>query len=346
MKRLFFIIVSCFAFLEAFENVESQNIKSILSQWSSAMNSHNAKILWSIYGNKFRYYGKIVSKNRAIKDKKRFFKKYPNFKQYIQNDNINKIDDNTFRVEFDKYVKIKLNSSIKNYPSYLTIKKIGNAWKIVEEGDKVTDKNLQSKTNKTDFILKNHLMLESYKSSLYNKSLAKLYIKRANKEDGLGFKSYYLYIKSPHNSWWWKSPQDYSTFRYEFIDENRLLVVGSNDLYETTFLININPKKVTILGYGDGRYISYGKFKGMFKISGEKRYFFNKTKAQNGAYWIDYICDSRGNIIKYLNKADCKRKNIGDVENIFYIREIIENSKKDKHRYLRQPLNECIEVER
>lgn len=346
MKRALFAIILCFTFLEAFENGVSNKVEYILDSWNSALNSHNIKALNRLYGNKLMYYGKRVSKVLAIRDKKHFFKKYPYFYQHIENSRAQKASDRKYRVFFDKYVRLKKYDSPKKYPSYLTIKYLNSNWKIIEEGDKVTDKNLQSRANKKDFILKNHLVLEGYKSSLYNNSLVKVYTKRDKELDSLRFKNYYLYLKSPNSSWWWKSPQEYSSFRYEFIDENRLLVVAGNDLYGTSFLINIDAKKAITLGYGYAKYITYGKFKGMFKINGEKRYFFNKTKAQNGAYWIDYICDSRGNIIKYLNKVNCKRKNNGNMESIFYISELIESSKKDKHHYLQQPLNECIEVER
>ena len=179
VKRLFLIVLfGSFSILKASEDISLQNVKSTLEQWNSAISIHNSKALWSIYSKKLKYYGKIASKKAVIKDKKRFFRKYPNFWQYIENDHIYKINKNTYRVVFDKYVKITLNSDIKKYPSHLTIKRFGNGFRVVEEGDKVTDRNLRLKNFKKDYISKNNLILDSYKASLYAKGLAKVYVKK------------------------------------------------------------------------------------------------------------------------------------------------------------------------
>ena len=120
-------------------------------------------------------------------------------------------------------------------------------------------------------------------------------------------------------------------------------MVANNDLYGTSYLIDINTKKVVLLGYGYGKYMSYGKFKGMFEIVDEKRYFSNTKIAEIGSYWIDYLVDSRGNIVSYLNETDCKKR---DKYEVFYVREIIAKNDRPRHLHLQQPLDICIKVDR
>ncbi len=126
--------------------------RKIFSEWNSANNSHSTYKLGELYDNYFVYYGKTKSKEYAIKDKRRAFRKYPEFHQDIKRINISKEGYEQYRITFDKYVKARYTSATKIYPSYLVVKKSGERWSIIEEGDKVTDANLERGSRSMDSL--------------------------------------------------------------------------------------------------------------------------------------------------------------------------------------------------
>jgi len=124
-------------------DVSHSELKQILDHWNKVMNEKDTSLLTYLYADTLKYYGNTISRSKAISDKKNALSKYPHFSQYIDNIRYDKITDKLYKISFNKYTKATLSSTQKKYPSYLYIKHINGEWKIVEEGDKITDEILE-----------------------------------------------------------------------------------------------------------------------------------------------------------------------------------------------------------
>jgi len=130
-------------------NIQQGNpISDIVHSWNKAVNYRDVNTLFNLYAPKVLYYGTELRDKLCVKDKKRFYKKNPFFSQSIDNINIVSISNNLYKVYFDKYVKMKENSRMKIYPSYLLIGHVYGRLYIFVEGDTVTDRNLLKRYRK------------------------------------------------------------------------------------------------------------------------------------------------------------------------------------------------------
>jgi len=119
-------------------------IYRVVSSWNVANNNRDIDRFYYLYAPQVIYYGTKLSRDLCIEDKKRFFIQHPFFYQYISNIRYTPITQRLYKVSFNKYVRLNPNRGFRLYPSYLVIDLTdiynGN---IVEEGDSVTDSNLQ-----------------------------------------------------------------------------------------------------------------------------------------------------------------------------------------------------------
>lgn len=95
----------------------------------------------------------------CIENKNELFQKYKNFSHEIVGDiQIEKKSANVFKSNFVK--KVTVNEDVKDYPSYLVFRKNNEGWKIIEESDQITDKNLLKTSMQTSTLpLKNEIKL-------------------------------------------------------------------------------------------------------------------------------------------------------------------------------------------
>ena len=166
MKKLFikfaimlisiFLLISCTNNLENKTNEptnEKADIIQLVTDWNTAHSSKDVGVFSNLYENSILFYGVQQDKNACIENKLSLFKKYPDFYQQIfgsiQTENIN---ENEVKCSFVK--RVTVNQATTDYPSYLTFKKFADNWKIVTEGDLVTDKNLAKKLDKKNAIPK------------------------------------------------------------------------------------------------------------------------------------------------------------------------------------------------
>jgi uncharacterized protein YgiM (DUF1202 family) len=138
-KIFFFLLVLFGSYGNANEYLP---IIKMTEKWSASHNDKNVNALELLYANKLNYYSSDFSRKKVLSDKKIFFNKYPYFSHKVQNIKVTYIGMEQYYVKFNKYVKQNLSDSNKMYPSYLVFKQIGENYKIIVEGDKVTDKNL------------------------------------------------------------------------------------------------------------------------------------------------------------------------------------------------------------
>ncbi len=147
------LISICFIFITLIyaNNKIEATINMVVQGWNEANNEKDTDMLSRLYAPKVTYYGSKFSRSKCIKDKNRFFKKYPHFSQSINNISYISLTPRLHKVSFDKYVQIKPHKQSKMYPSYLLVDTSSSFPAITEEGDAVTDKNLKRKSTPQTF---------------------------------------------------------------------------------------------------------------------------------------------------------------------------------------------------
>lgn len=117
---------------------------TIVQEWNKAHLSKDVGVFHNLFDDTVLFYGTQMDKSSCIESKLSLFKKNPDFYQQIYGDvQIENISETEVKCSFIK--KVTVNQVTKDYSSYLTLKKTGTDWKIITEGDLVTDKNLAKK---------------------------------------------------------------------------------------------------------------------------------------------------------------------------------------------------------
>jgi len=136
--------------LNAGNTIIENAVYRVVSSWNIANNNRDTERLYYLYAPQVIYYGTKLSRDLCMADKRRFFIQHPFFYQYISNIRYTPITQRLYKVSFNKYVRLNPNRSFRLYPSYLVIDLAdiynGN---IVEEGDSITDRNLQQNSIQT-----------------------------------------------------------------------------------------------------------------------------------------------------------------------------------------------------
>jgi len=144
-------VLGCNNSLKSNENdsIDSTNLKKLVQEWNSAHETKDIGKYSILLDDSVLFYGMLQDKNTCIESKLSLFKKNPDFYQQIFGDiQVTKIDSSNFKCSFIK--RVTVNQATKDYPSYLTFRKVKNQWKIFVESDLVTDKNLsQNKSLRT-----------------------------------------------------------------------------------------------------------------------------------------------------------------------------------------------------
>lgn len=125
------------------DNKSNNNI-GVLEHWVNAHNTQDMNELKNLYSTEITYYGKKLLRTKCIKDKKRVFRKYPQFKIRTNNIQYISITPTITKITFDKYVKFSPDKKEKMYPSYLLVDLSSSS--ILVEGDTVTDTIKNEKT--------------------------------------------------------------------------------------------------------------------------------------------------------------------------------------------------------
>lgn len=144
------VLVFCFIMLtsgnssssnETTESANSYNFKRLVQDWNKAHLSKDVGIFSNLYDKSVLFYGTRKDKNSCIENKLSLFKKHPDFYQQVYGDiQIENLINTEIKCNFVK--RVTVNQATTDYPSYLIFKKIDGSWKIVTEGDLVTDKNI------------------------------------------------------------------------------------------------------------------------------------------------------------------------------------------------------------
>ena len=127
---------------------KNESIKSTLNElvqkWNQSHLLKNSNTFSNLYANSVLFYGLVLSKDKCIQKKINILNKYSDFNQEIfgKIDVVN-INKNDFKCYFIK--RVTFGQKTKDYPSFLVFSKHNDEWKIIEESDLITEKNLSKK---------------------------------------------------------------------------------------------------------------------------------------------------------------------------------------------------------
>ena len=110
-------------------------------EWNRQINGRDYQLIANSYHDTIVFYTELRPKEYCIKLKMKYIDKYPDYRQSIDKTIIvTEFLSGIIKAEFNK--TLIRNNEERTYPSYLLFKKIGNELKIVEEGDLLTNTNL------------------------------------------------------------------------------------------------------------------------------------------------------------------------------------------------------------
>lgn len=122
-------------------NADKEKLKTLIDKWNISLNNKDISSLSLLYNDQLIYYRIQKTRDACIEVLSGFLSKNPAFYQQIVGEiEIEQTGKDTVKCSFVK--KATLNGKTTDYPSYLRFSKETGEWKIIEEGDLVTDKNI------------------------------------------------------------------------------------------------------------------------------------------------------------------------------------------------------------
>lgn len=176
------------------------------------------------------------------------------------------------------------------------------------------------------------MVLSSHQISSDGSMFASLYVlPNADNEEEL--QKQYMQIGTVTNNWWLSNTSEFFIIsKMNFIDNTHLLIIQQSSTSTVSSLINIQTRNQLILSNGNAEYITEGKNKGLFMLHNRKGYF-----TEGGAYWVDELKNSNGELIEVYSKPKNKW---GCIALKFIL------DKNNSYPLLRQSLDDCIYVDR
>lgn len=144
------VVVSILPAGEASEEMTAESIflrydavRNVLYEWNAAIDSHRTFELEKLYAKKVRYYSKMTDRQEVIHQKNEWLKQHKFYAQQLGHCEIYYDDSDTLGLEFTaSFIKICIEKTKQTeVESFLTFRKFGNEWKIIEETDGPTEVN-------------------------------------------------------------------------------------------------------------------------------------------------------------------------------------------------------------
>ena len=177
--------------------------------------------------------------------------------------------------------------------------------------------------------------IESIKHSPDNLSKAVLY--KFSPKPKYEIPRHRLKIATPDNTWWINSGDWQAIKRYEFIDNDHLLILSGNLQTESQGIVDLKTRDITWIGGGVGELLSWdseSKY-GLIRLRGQKHYF---PAPEWGAFWVDMIVDTQGDVIEVLSPNS---KYLGECVSLNLILD-----QEKGYPKLKQSMKDCVHVER
>lgn len=154
--------------LEVKNDNTTVNVSALTKNWNNAHSSKDVTFLANLFDKSVLFYGASKDKNFCLENKLKLFNKSPDFHQEIDDIKIEKQFDGTVKSSFVK--RVTINKKTKDYPSYLIFKNIEDNWKIIAEGDVITDKNLAKNTEPKKEIIETVSSVPTVSSDVHQSS--------------------------------------------------------------------------------------------------------------------------------------------------------------------------------
>ena len=116
------------------QKVAIDDEKGFLKNWNDALNSLENSKLATLYAESVNYYGQELSKEQVLEEKKKFFKRYPNFQQEVTViGSIEYVDEVTSKIVYSK--KTSFGTVNLETASQLVLQRKNESWEIIAEQD-------------------------------------------------------------------------------------------------------------------------------------------------------------------------------------------------------------------
>lgn len=119
-----------------------------LKAWNEGLNHHSTSWVDHVYSDVAFYYSDCMERNDIKQNFNSFFKKYPDYYQYIDDVKVDVVNENHVEIRFSKHVITAPGAEVKTYPSYLVFDYMDDMVSVKKESDDVTDANLAKRKNK------------------------------------------------------------------------------------------------------------------------------------------------------------------------------------------------------
>jgi tetratricopeptide (TPR) repeat protein len=132
--------------IKSIESQKQESEQELLKKWNDAHSLNSIDRFSDLYTSTVKFYGQTKTIKEIIDAKTGLLKKYPDSKQQVSLLNVSNTNG-ILKILFNKDVTV--NSKSTRYPSYLEFQNIAGSWKIITEGDTVTDANLAKNQSST-----------------------------------------------------------------------------------------------------------------------------------------------------------------------------------------------------
>lgn len=132
-------------------NKKYKLIESKANEWNIANNTQDFNKLRKLFAEEVIFYTKRMNISECLEKKEKTFEKYKPYAQVIVSDfNVSEYGNDMYKCSFSK--RVAFNASTKTYPSYLFFRKVDGDYRIVKEGDEITNANLNYSSEYEDYI--------------------------------------------------------------------------------------------------------------------------------------------------------------------------------------------------
>lgn len=134
-----FLLSLCYSAIANKRDIEK--IIELSNIWNIANNTQDYSKMNELFAEELVFYGVKVNVSECLQMKRNYFSNNEIFTQVIISDySVTSYNEDIYKSTFTK--KVTTNKKSRNYPAYLFFKKINGEFKIVEEGDEITNSNL------------------------------------------------------------------------------------------------------------------------------------------------------------------------------------------------------------
>lgn len=125
----------------------TKTIRDLVIKWNETLIKRDTHTLKTLYAIQASSYGTLASKTKVISAKQSFFGSYPDFSQSITGDIlIGKISESQYKATFPKHSTY--GGKTGTVQAYLIFENSEGGWKINNESDDITDKNISERQKK------------------------------------------------------------------------------------------------------------------------------------------------------------------------------------------------------